>query len=104
MLARWFDLTTPVGGDGNTVDVAGYTISNEVEPFVNHHGASLRQVIDFENLEQSIFVQSTGQSGNRLSPYYSNLFERWRNVEFVPMRMQREAIERAPNHTLRITP
>ena len=61
-------------------------------------------MIDFEDLEQSVFIQSTGQSGNRLSPFYANFFDRWRAVEFVPMQMRREAIESGSSKTLRLTP
>ena len=34
----------PVGGDSNTVNVAGYTIDDEQAPFADRHGPSLRMI------------------------------------------------------------
>lgn len=103
-LDRIFDLEAPVGGDSDTVNVARYTIRNEAEPFVDRHGPSLREIIDFNDLEQSRFIQSTGQSGNRLSPLYANFTRRWTRVQSVPMQMNRVAVERGAQGTLRLTP
>ena len=103
-IARFFDLTLPIGGDANTVDVAGYSIDDEAAPFVVHHGPSLREIVDFGDLEQSRFIVATGESGNRLSPFYANLFERWGRVESVPMQMRRDAVEQGAVGTLRLMP
>ena len=103
-LARFFDLDAPLGGDGTTVDAAGYVVRNEAGPFVARHGASLREIVDFDDLERSRFVTSTGASGNRLSPLYANLFERWTRIESVPMQMRRAAVEQGAVGTLRLTP
>ena len=103
-LARFFDLSAPLGGDSNTVDVAGYNVRDEVEPFVAHHGPSLREIIDFSDLEQSRFMPSTGQSGHRLSSFYSNLFTPWTRVQSVPMQMRRETVEQGATGTLHLTP
>lgn len=103
-LDRVFDLRVPVGGDTNTVNVAGYTIRNQDEPFIDRHGPSLRQIIDFNDLEQSRFMLSTGQSGNRLSPFYSSFAKRWAAVESVPMRMHRAEVEQGARGILRMTP
>jgi penicillin amidase len=103
-IARFFELDAPISGDSNTVDVAGYSIEDDDAPFVDRHGPSLREIIDFGDLENSRFIQSTGQSGNRLSPFYANLFDRWRAVGSVPMQMQRETVEKGAVGTLRLTP
>ena len=103
-LDRIFDLRVPVGGDNNTVNVAGYTIRNEDEPFVDRHGPSLRQIIDFADLENSRFIQSTGQSGNRLSSSYASFVKRWAAVESLPMRMRRAEVEEGARGVLRMTP
>ena len=103
-LDRVFDLRVPVGGDSNTINVAGYTIRNEDEPFIDRHGPSLRQIIDFNDLEQSRFIQSTGQSGNRLSSLYANFVQRWAAVESLPMRMRRAEVEQGARGTLHMRP
>ena len=103
-LAPLFELDAPLGGDGNTIDVAGYTLRDETGPFVARHGPSLREIVDFSDLERSRFMGSTGQSGNRLSPFYASQFQRWTKVESVPMQMRRESVEQGAVGTLRLTP
>ena len=93
-----------MGGDANTVDVAAYDLKDEAEPFVAHHGPSLREIVDFGDLEQSRFIVASGESGNRVSPFYANLFERWRTVHSVPMQLRRDTVEQGATGTLRMTP
>ena len=47
-------------------------------------------------------MQSTGQSGNILSPWYSSFGERWAHVEYITIPARREAI--AVEHRLVINP
>ena len=103
-LARFFDLEGAVGGDSTTVDVAGYAIRDERDPFVARHGSSLREIVDLADPERSRFMPSTGVSGDRMSPLYANLFDRWRRVESVPMQTRRDAVERGAVGTLRLAP
>jgi penicillin amidase len=101
LLARWFDLRQPVGGDMNTVDVSENEIAAKT-PFEAVTGPSLRALYDLSNLENSVFIQSTGQSGNRCSPFYDNFAARWGQVEYIPMRTDRAAIEPEALGTLRL--
>ena len=103
-LATLFNLRTRVGGDTNTVNVGGYTIRNEAEPFVVRHGPSLREVLDFSDLERSRFIQATGQSGDRLSWFYGDFNDRWRDGATIPMRLDRAANEAGAIGTLRLSP
>jgi len=101
LLARWFDLRQPVGGDRYTVDVSENDISAK-RPYEAVTGPSLRALYDLSNLENSVFIQSTGQSGNRFSPLYDNFAARWGRVEYIPMRTDRAAIEPDALGTLRL--
>jgi penicillin amidase len=101
VLARWFDLRQPVGGDMFTVDVSENTISAKA-PFEAVAGPSLRALYDLSNLENSVFIQSTGQSGNRFSRFYDNFAARWGRVEYIPMRTARAAVEADALGTLRL--
>jgi penicillin amidase len=102
-LARWFDLRQSVGGDMYTVDVSENEI-NAKAPFEATAGPSLRALYDLSNLENSLFIQSTGESGNRFSPLYDNMAARWGRVEYLPMRTQRTAVEVGALGTLRLMP
>lgn len=103
-LARWFDLRAPVGGDSNTVNVGGYRIRDEAAPFVDHHGPSLRMLLDFDDLERSRFIQTTGQPGDRLARGYGRFVKRWQDGETVPMMIERAHVESGSTRVLRLTP
>ncbi|WP_215908895.1 penicillin acylase family protein [Phreatobacter stygius] len=103
-LARFFDLRVPVPGDTYTVNVNRHTIRTEAEPFVSRHGASLRALYDFADLERSLFIHSTGQSGLVSSSLYRNFSDRWARVDYIPMRTRRADIERDAIGTLTIRP
>jgi len=104
LLAPLFDLFEPVGGDRHTLDVAWYDIADEAAPYAVTHGPSLRAIYDFSDLEQSRFIQSTGQSGLVVSPYYRNLADRWAKVQDIPMRTSRASVEVGAIGTLTLAP
>jgi penicillin amidase len=60
-------------------------------------GPSTRRVIDFSDIENSVAVLPTGQSGNVFSPYYKNLATKYVNGEFVKMKLNQEEIEKSEN-------
>src|SRR6185437_8167426 len=80
---RLFNITPETPGDTYSVDVGHYVIRNEARPFANVHAPSLRAVYDLSDLDRSLFIQSTGESGNFLSPWYANLAERWAKVRYI---------------------
>ena len=55
------------------------------EPFAGRHGSALRTVHDFADLEKSLFMISTGQSGNVMSRHYRDLAPKWGRLEYVPI-------------------
>ena len=54
-------------------------------PFAQNHGAGYRAVYDLADPERSVFVISTGQSGNPLSSHYEDYAEPWRDGRYLPM-------------------
>jgi penicillin amidase len=66
--------------------------------------ASYRQVVDLGDLERSRFVHPLGQSGQWGSRHYTDLHERWRRVEHVPMAFSTVAVDERTKATLRLTP
>ncbi|MBW4696859.1 MAG: penicillin acylase family protein [Aphanocapsa lilacina HA4352-LM1] len=89
------------GGDSFTVNVAPV---NRKEPYNQFVGVSYRQIVDFGALEASRFIHTTGQSGHFLSGDYAAYLERWRRLEYVPMRFGRRAVEAATRATLVLEP
>lgn len=77
MLARWFDVRRPSGGDLFTVNVGHYFTNEADQPFANRQAASMRAIYDLSDLEQSIFIFQTGQSGVVFSPRYRDMADEW---------------------------
>jgi penicillin amidase len=49
-------------------------------------------------------MQTTGQSGNPLSPFYRSLAERWAKVDYIEIATGREAIAKAALGTWKLVP
>lgn len=104
LLAPLFELRRSVPGDTWTVNVGRNSLVNETEPFAARHAASLRAIYDLSDLDRSHFMFSSGQSGNPFSQLYRNFNAPWANVEYIPMSMNRAAIEERQIGTLRLIP
>ncbi|MEY4729802.1 MAG: hypothetical protein RL020_960, partial [Pseudomonadota bacterium] len=72
LLAKIFDVSIPSSGDTYSVNVGRHNINNDAQPFANRHAASMRAIYDLADLNQSLYMHSTGQSGNRLSSHYAD--------------------------------
>jgi penicillin G amidase len=87
LLAKYFDVTVPTGGDPWTINVGQYW-PNEAQPFHNRHAASMRTVFDLADLEKSQFIYQTGQSGLVFSSRYRDMSPAWSNAGYRPLQLQ----------------
>jgi penicillin amidase len=78
-LRRLFSLETGQGGDASTVNVGAYRLDGS---FRMTDGPSYRQIVDFSNPAGSLFVHTTGQSGNVFDRRYRDLMPLWRDGVF----------------------
>ncbi|PJF40776.1 MAG: hypothetical protein CUN50_06330, partial [Candidatus Thermofonsia Clade 1 bacterium] len=62
--------------------------------------STIRVIFDFADLERSVGIHSTGQSGHPASPHYRDLVMPWTRFEAYPLRLDRGAIEAAAVHRL----
>lgn len=104
ILGDMANIRVPTPGDGFTVNAAAIRLGNSAQPFANRHAASLRAIYDLADLERSVFIHSTGQSGNFLSPWYRHFAEPWARNESVPMITRRPDIEKSAIGTLKLVP
>jgi penicillin amidase len=77
----------PRGGDGTTVNATG---SGELQT----SGASFREIIDLSDWDRSVMINVPGNSGQPLSPNYSDLLPLWADGRYHPMLFSRGAIYR----------
>jgi penicillin G amidase len=103
-LFEYFNIRRAVPGDSFTVNVGGYRIANKTAPFAANHAASMRAIYDFSDLENSVFMHSTGQSGNRFSPYYDSLADRWAANEMLRIPTAREKVQTSQIGSIKLLP
>ena len=85
-LSRVVELRTPFPGDTYTVNVGALSHRPEA-PFTTRHAASLRAIYDLGALDtNSLWVQSTGQSGSPFSEHYASMMPLWRDGKYLPMK------------------
>ncbi|MFN7209739.1 MAG: penicillin acylase family protein, partial [Aggregatilineales bacterium] len=87
----------PMGGSAATINRSS---SYGEDPFEVTEIAVLRVIFDFADLERSVGIHSTGQSGHPASPHYRDLVSAWRRFEGYPLRRDRAAIEASAIHRL----
>ncbi len=92
----------PWGGDADTVSQAAGTMRGPSDGVTVV--ASMRMVIDVGNWDASRFVLPGGQSGNPLSPHYSDMLPLWRGGSGVPIAWSSDEVERATVEELRVMP
>jgi penicillin amidase len=96
-----FNRSIPTSGDGFTVNVAPY---RRTALYHQYHIASYRQVINLINLEESYYINSTGQSGQLLDAHYSDMIEKWQQGQYIPMRYDKNAINASTTSRLVLEP
>jgi penicillin amidase len=92
VLGRWLSVgPIPAPGDGWTVNQAAYSLLN---PFRQTVVASMRMVVDFADLDRSVAVHTTGQSGLPGHPHRADLTPLWASGGYHPLLWSRTAVER----------
>jgi len=93
-LWRWLDVGPfPQAGTGTTV--------KQTTPRV---GPSMRMVVDFSDLDQSMQNITLGESGQAFSPYYRDQFLAWYGGQSFPMLFSDAAVEKGAVHKLVLEP
>jgi penicillin G amidase len=89
-----------IGGSPFSPMATNYRMSD----FRTIDGASFRVVIDVGSWDESVVINTPGQSGNPESPFYRNLFPFWAAGDYVPLLYSRSAVEAAAFHRYRLKP
>jgi penicillin amidase len=87
----------PRGGDSYTVTATGGA-DNQTS------GGSLKLVADLENWDNSVALNSPGQSGDLASAHYRDLFELWSRGKYFPIFYSRPRIESVTEKTVVMQP
>ena len=90
-----------VGGGDDTINRG---VLHPSEGFADGAIASYRQIIDLSDLDRSLSIITTGNSGNPASPYFADQAPMWAAGEYHPMPFTRPAVEAASAGRLVLAP
>ena len=99
----WFFSRGPVPQPGDSWTVRKASV-NDREPYSVIDLPSYRQVLDVGNWDQSLAVNTTGQSGHPLSPHYFDQNALWSSGRYRTMPFSRAAVEKAGASRMLLTP
>ena len=85
VIDRLADIRIPVDGGAFTVNRGQHRSEYGGAPYASVHGAGYRAVYDLADLDRSLFIQATGQSGHFTSPHYRDLTPLWRDGIFLSL-------------------
>ncbi|HUF59882.1 MAG TPA: penicillin acylase family protein [Actinomycetota bacterium] len=91
----------PLGGNEQTVNKAGFEGAGPFDVCVI---PSWRVVYDLANLDDSMGILPTGQSGDPASPHWNDQTTAWAAGELRPLPFSRAAVEAAATERLTIVP
>ena len=97
LLGSFFNLTQPFPGDSFSINVGRLELLRATNPFETKQAPSLRTLYDLADLEQSLFIYQTGQSGWVQSKLYRNMNTLWAKNEYLPLQMKPAKISRQLN-------
>ncbi|MFT4684892.1 MAG: penicillin amidase, partial [Flavobacteriales bacterium] len=82
-----------INGSNRVINKQGFDISNTPVNDVKS-GPSTRRIVDFSDIENSMSILPTGNSGNPFSEFYRDQAEMFVNGEFRKMKLNKEEIEK----------
>ncbi len=85
------------GGYGETVNATANNLNQT-------HGASFRILVDTEDWDKTLGINSPGQSGDPASPHYGDLFPIWADNGYFPVFFSKQKVQSVAERTVRLTP
>jgi penicillin G amidase len=89
-----------MGGSAFSPRAASYRASD----FRVTAGASFRMVLDVGNWDQSVTINTPGQSGDPFSAHYRDLAPLWAAGDYVPLVYSRATVEQAARDVIKLVP
>jgi penicillin amidase len=86
------------GGDSYTITATSALVDNQIA------GGSFKIIVDTENWDNSVGLNSPGQSGDINDPHYRDLYELWARGKYFPIFYTRSKVESVAEKTLVLTP
>ena len=92
LLDLFFNIKHSASGGENTIQRAAIS-NNGANPYDNIQGSGYRAIYDLSDPNSSLYIISTGQSGNVFSKHYDDLNLIWDRGEYIPMSLDLSTIK-----------
>ncbi len=89
------------GGGDEIVNATGWAVG---ESFEVDWIPSEREIVDLNDLDNSLAIHSTGQSGHAYHPHYDDMAPLWASVEYYPMWWEQQSVMDDAEGYLRLVP
>ena len=93
----------PIEGSREVINNLGFSY-DETGFYKTSSGPSTRRIVDFSDIENSISILPTGQSGNPFSSHYKDQAEMFVNGEFRKMMMNKDEVMESSESVLLFKP
>jgi penicillin amidase len=103
LIGSWFNREAVMDGGAFTLLRADHRMGAQA-PYAAVHGAGYRGIYDLADQDNSLYMISTGQSGNLYSPHYDDLLPLWADGEYVSIPTSEARIRATATHTLTLQP
>jgi penicillin G amidase len=88
----------PTGGGKSIVNATGWSVRDGYE---TNWLPSMRMIVDLGDLNNSLTVHTTGQSGHAYHPHYIDMAEMWANIQYYPMLWNKQVVtQNAEGHLI----
>ena len=91
----------PTSGGDSIVNATGWSVRDGYE---TSWLPSMRMIVDLSNLNNSVTVHTTGQSGHAYHPHYDDMSAMWANIEYYSMLWDEQAVTSQAEGHLVLTP
>ena len=84
----------PAPGGNETINNAAIKLITKEKMYFAEYGPQMRIIIDFDDVEHSLSINPSGQSGNFMSPHYDDQAQMFVNGKFRKQLMDKEIISK----------
>ena len=89
------------GGGEELVNATGWNVG---ESFAVDWLPSEREIVDLEDLDNSLAIHTTGQSGHAYHPHYDDMAPMWASVQYAPLLWDEPSVTASAEGHLRLKP
>ena len=89
------------GGSKSVVDATGWTVGKGFEV---DWLPSEREIVDLSNLDASLAIHTTGQSGHAFDKHYADMAPLWADVQYYPMWWDQASVKADAESHLQLMP